>query len=79
MTLDQRKQILTAGKSYLKVFAAVVLALFLADGADVFAVDVTDLRTWLAAGLASVLPLVISSLDSSDGRYGRGYKPEDER
>ena len=58
-------------KSYVKVFLAVVLGLFLADGADVFAVDMADLRTWLAAGLASVLPLIITALDPSDARFGR--------
>lgn len=62
---------LAAIKSYAKVFAAVVLGLFLADGADVFSVDMQDLRTWLAAGLASVLPLIITALDPSDHRFGR--------
>lgn len=59
-------------KSYAKVFAAVVLGLFLADGADIFAVDATDLRTWLAAGLASTLPILITALDPTDHRFGRG-------
>lgn len=60
--------------SYVKVFAAVVLGLFLADGADVFSVDATDLRTWLAAGVASVLPLVITALDPADTRFGVNSK-----
>lgn len=60
-----------AGKSYLKVFLSVVLGMFLADGADLFAVDAADLRTWLAAGLASVVPLVITALDPKDHRFGR--------
>jgi hypothetical protein len=63
-------------KSYLKVFIAVVLGLFLADGADVFAVDATDLKTWLAAGLASVLPLVITALDPNDKRWGTNSSVE---
>jgi len=58
-------------KSYVKVFVAVVLGLFLADGADVFAVDMQDLRTWLAAGLAAIVPLVITALDPKDQRFGR--------
>lgn len=56
--------------SYVKVFLAVVLGLFLADGADVFAVDATDIKTWIAAGLASVLPLLITALDPTDHRFG---------
>lgn len=59
-------------KSYVKVFVSVVLGLFLADGADVFAVDVTDLRTWLAAGVAAVVPLIITALDPTDTRFGKG-------
>lgn len=58
-------------KSYGKVFLAVVLGLFLADGADVFAIDMQDLRTWVAAGLAAVLPLVITALDPTDHRFGK--------
>ena len=62
---------MNALKSYAKVFAATVLALFLADGADVFAVDLADLRTYLAAGAASILPLIITWLDPTDNRFGR--------
>lgn len=58
-------------KSWVKVFAATVLSLFMADGGDVLAVNWADLRTWLAAGIASVLPLVITWLDPSDTRFGR--------
>lgn len=58
-------------KSWAKVFAAAVLALFLADGADVAGVDWSDLRGYLAAGVASALPLVITWLDPRDGRFGR--------
>jgi hypothetical protein len=66
-----------AAWSYAKVFAATVLALFLADGADVFAVDVNDLRAWLAAGIAAILPVMISALDPRDHRYGVGYEGAD--
>lgn len=60
-----------AVKSWIKVFASTVLALFLADGGDVVGVGWGDLRTYLAAGVASVLPLVITYLDPSDTRFGR--------
>jgi hypothetical protein len=58
-------------KSWVKVFAATVLSLFLVDGGDVFGVDWTDVRTYVAAGVASVLPLVITWLDPTDTRFGR--------
>lgn len=64
-------QLLEAAKSYLKVFLAVILGLFLADGADLFSVDAQDLRTWLAAGLAAVVPMLITALDPTDHRFGR--------
>lgn len=70
-------QIAAALKSYVKVFAATVLALFLADGADVFSVDVNDLRAWLAAGIAAILPVMISALDPRDHRFGVGYEGAD--
>lgn len=60
-----------AVKSWAKVFAATILGLFLADGGDVFGVGVDELRTWLAAGVASILPLVITWLDPTDDRFGR--------
>lgn len=63
-----------AVQSYVKVFASVVLGLFLADGANVFNVDASDIKLWLAAGLSSVLPLVLTALNPKDGRFGR--KPD---
>ena len=57
-------------QSYVKVFASVILGLFLADGANVFAIDASDVKLWLAAGLSSILPLVITALNPKDGRFG---------
>jgi hypothetical protein len=57
-------------RSYVVSFVTVVLGLFIADGADVFAVSATDLKSWLAAGLAAVLPVVVTALNKSDPRYG---------
>ena len=37
-----------------------------------FGVSSSDLRTWLAAALAAVLPPVIRYLDPSDTAFGRG-------
>lgn len=66
-----QKQVVEAVKSYAKVFAAVILGLFLADGANVFAVDAAKLETWLAAGIAAILPMLITALDPKDHRFGR--------
>jgi hypothetical protein len=63
---------LEAVKSYVKVFAAVVLGGFLVDaGGDVLSVTGDAVRVWVAAGVASVLPLIITALDPTDRRFGR--------
>lgn len=59
-----------AVRSYVVSFVTVVLGLFIADGADIFAVSATDLKSWLAAGLAAVLPVIVTALNKSDPRYG---------
>lgn len=61
--------------SWIKVFAATVLTLFLADGADIFAVSVDDARLWLAAAVAAVLPLVVNYINPRDNRYGSAEEP----
>jgi len=62
---------MTMVKSWGKVFMSTVLALFLVDGADVFGVNWSDLRMYLAAGVAAVLPLAITYLDPTDTRWGK--------
>jgi len=58
--------------SWLRTFVAIVVAMFIADGADVFAVDATELRAFLAAGFAATLPAVVRYLNPSDVEFGRG-------
>jgi hypothetical protein len=57
-------------RSYAVSFVTVILGLFIADGADIFAVSADDLRVWVAAGMAAVLPVVVTALNKSDPRYG---------
>ena len=67
-------------KTFLRTFLVVVVGLFVADGADVFGVSVTDLRAWLAAGLAGASVVVLKWLDPSAeaSQYGRQPKDEDD-
>lgn len=60
--------------SWVKVFCAMVIMLFVADGADVFSVSVTDLQTWVAVTLSSLLPMVANWLNPNYERYGRGVE-----
>lgn len=57
-------------KSYGKVFLATLLSLFLADGANLFSINASDAKLWLAAGFAAVLPPAITALDPTDHRWG---------
>lgn len=60
-----------AAKSWAKVWVATVLGMWLADGADIFSIDRGDIRLYLAAGASAVVPLIITYLDKTDGRFGR--------
>ena len=44
--------------------------MFVADGADIFAISPEDLRSWVAAGLGAALRPIIAALDVKDTRYG---------
>jgi hypothetical protein len=68
--VNMTTQYLNAIKSYVKVFLATVLGLFLSNGADIFAVDFSDARTFISAGIASIVPLFITALDPNDDRFG---------
>jgi hypothetical protein len=66
--------------SWLRSFLAIILAMFLADGADLFAVELSDLRAWVAAGFAATLPVVVRWLNPADVAMGHGaisYEPYD--
>jgi len=58
--------------SWLRTFVAIIIAMFVADGADIFAIDATDLRGYLAAGLVATLPVIVRWLNPSDVEFGRG-------
>jgi hypothetical protein len=58
-------------RSWLNVFVSTILVLFVTDGADIFAVDMTDAKAWLAAAFVAVLPLIVNYLNPRDTRYGR--------
>lgn len=63
--------------SWLRTFAAIILAMFIADGADIFAVDAADLKLWVAAALSASLPAVVRWLNPADYAFGHGAIPDD--
>jgi hypothetical protein len=63
--------------SWLRTFAAIILTMFIADGADIFAVDASDLKLWLAAALSATLPTAVRYLNPADYAFGHGAIPDD--
>lgn len=66
-----KKFLNTSYGSYLKVFLTTVLTLYLADGRSIFTLDWKALETFASAGFASLIPVIINSLNSEDKRYGK--------
>jgi hypothetical protein len=58
--------------SMLRTFAAIVVAMFIADGADLWSVEAADLRTWVSVAFASSLPVIVRWLNPADSAYGHG-------
>lgn len=65
--MPSKREIVEMALSWLRVFAAAVLAQL--------AAGVYDWRILLNAGAAAVLPLAMRYFDSADPIYGRGSKP----
>jgi hypothetical protein len=63
--------------SWLRTFAAIILTMFIADGADIFAVDAADLKLWLAGAFAATLPAAVRYLNPADYAFGHGAIPDD--
>lgn len=61
----------------LKTFVAVVLSLAVADFVSSNTVDLAHWQTWIVAGLASAIPVVVNWINPSDPRYGRGSAAPD--
>ncbi len=64
--------------SYIKVFltgALMLLSINLVQGYDIFSADLKFLKELGAAGLISVVPVLINALNPNDPRYGKGSKP----
>ncbi len=65
MTTEQMRQTVEMGLSWVRVFLAASLAVWMATGKF-------DVESMLQSGIAAVLPVIIRYLDSNDKTYGRG-------
>jgi len=52
------------------VFVVAVLSAFIASGGDVFAVNMTGLKTLVSAGVLAVAAFLVAYLNPQDTRYG---------
>ena len=59
--------------SAVRVFAGLVLGYFVLDLEQEHGIHVSleDLGTWVAAGLAVAVPIVIAAINPADPRFGR--------
>lgn len=60
--------------SWLKVFVTTVLTLYLATGKGIFDLDYQSIQDLISAGVASLIPVIINSLNPNDPRYGKNKK-----
>lgn len=58
--------------SAVKVFIAVMLTMIVADWSNQGCISFASWQTWVIAGLASAIPVIVNWLNPSDPRYGRG-------
>lgn len=59
--------------SYGRSFLAAVVALWLANGYTLWAVDGDIVKTLFNAGLAAILPPLLRALNENDPAFGKGF------
>lgn len=59
--------------SYARSFLAAVVALWLANGYTLWAVDGDIVKTLFNAGLAAILPPLLRALNENDPAFGKGH------
>ena len=57
-----------------RAYLAAVLTLAVTEWTNAASVSFSNLKTWVLAGLASILPVVIRAIDPKDTAYGLGKK-----
>lgn len=70
MTPITRAALGTYVRALLAIFTTTVLGAYLSSGKDVFSITVTDWKTYVAAGVGAVVPVIIRFLNVNDDAYG---------
>ena len=76
---DTKKAMLgTYARALVAIFLTAVIGSFLDSKQDIFSVDLTDLKTYIAAGVAAAIPVLLRWLNPNDPSYGLAYDGTDE-
>jgi hypothetical protein len=59
--------------SYGRSFLAAALAIWLANGADIWTLDLEGVKLMVNAGIAAVLPPLLRALNPEDPSFGKGF------
>ena len=78
MSDTQKAMLGTYARALAAIFLTAVIGSFLDSKQDIFAVDLTDLKTYIAAGVAAAIPVLLRWLNPSDPSYGLAYDGTDE-
>lgn len=78
MTPTTKGMLGTYVRALLALVVATALGKYLDAGKDIFAVSLDDWKTYLAAGIAAAVPVVIRWLNPADFAYGLIYTDEDD-
>jgi hypothetical protein len=78
MSDTQKAMLGTYARALAAIFLTAAIGSFLDSKQDIFAVDLTDLKTYIAAGVAAAIPVLLRWLNPSDPSYGLAYDGTDE-
>jgi len=78
MSDTQKAMLGTYARALVAIFLTAVIGSFLDSKQDIFAVDLTDLKTYVAAGVAAAIPVLLRWLNPGDPVYGLAYDGTDE-
>ena len=69
MSTQNKNFLLSYGRSFL----AAALAIWLANGADVWTLDLEGIKMMVNAGIAAILPPLLRALNANDPAFGNGF------
>jgi hypothetical protein len=73
MTESTAKMLASYGRVLLAIFTAAALGSYLDSGKDIFAISLDDWKTYVAAGIAAAVPVLLRWLNPGDTAYGLVY------